>query len=74
MGEIQPRLILTLDFFYQHHHHRLELCDLYILQPSYLQRYADAVSGKGAPLYNCFDFVGGTIAGICRLVLNKRAV
>ena len=44
------------------------------MQPSYLQRYVDAVAGKGAPLYNCFDFVGGTIAHICRPVLNKRVV
>ena len=22
-----------------------------------LQRYADAVAGKGEPLYNCFEFV-----------------
>ena len=27
------------------------------LKPPYLQRYADAVAGKGAPLYNCFNFV-----------------
>ena len=33
-----------------------------VLQPPYLQSYVDAVAGKGAPLYNCFDYVGGTIA------------
>ena len=47
-GQVQLRLIFTLDFIYQHHHHRLELCNLYILQPPYLQRYADVVAGKGA--------------------------
>ena len=74
MGEIQLRLIFTLDFIYQRHHHRLELWNLHFLQPPYLQRYADAVAGKGAPLNNCFDFVGGTIARICKPVLNERVV
>ena len=36
--------------------------------------YADAVAGKGAPLCNCFDFLGGTIARICRPVLNESVV
>ena len=44
------RLIFTLDFLYQRHHHRLESWDLFFVQPPYLQRYADAVAGKGAPL------------------------
>ena len=65
---------LHLIIFYQRHHHRLELCSFYILQPRYLQRYADAVSRKGAPLYNCFDFLCGTIARICGPVLNERVV
>ena len=47
---------------------------MYILQPPCTQRYADAVAGKGPPLYNCFDFVGGTIARICRPILNERVV
>ena len=74
LGEIQVRLIFTLNFIYQRHHHRLELRNLYSLQPPYLQKYADAVAGKGAPLYNCFDFVGGTIACIYIPVLNERVV
>ena len=36
--------------------------------------YADAVAGKGVTLYNCFDFVDGTIAPICRPILNERVV
>ena len=72
--QIQVRLIFTLNFIYQRHHHRLELQNLYSLQLPYLQKYADAVAGKGAPLYNCFDFVGGTIACICIAVLNERVV
>ena len=71
MSEIQVRLIFTLYFIYQRHHHRLELQSLYSLQPPYLQKYADEVAGKGAPLYNCFDSVGGTIACICIPVLMK---
>ena len=38
--------------------------NLYFLQPPYLQRYADAVAGEGAPLYNCFYFVNGKIVYI----------
>ena len=74
MGGIQLRLIFTLDFIYQHHHHSLELWSLYFLQPPYLQRYKNAVAGKDASLFNCFDFVGGTIARICGPVLNERVV
>ena len=72
MGEIQVRLIFTLNFIYQRHHHGLELRNLHSLQLPYLQKYEDAVARKGAPLYNCSDFVGGTIACICKPVLNER--
>ena len=44
------------------------------LQSPYLQRYADTVTRKGAPLYNCYNFIGGTIARICLPVLNERVV
>ena len=74
MGEIQVSLIFTLNFIYQRHHLRLEIRNFYSLQPPYLQKYADAVAGKGSPLYNCFDFVAGTIACICIPVLNERVV
>ena len=57
-------LIFTLDFIYQSPHPRLESWNLYFLQPPYLQRYADAVAGDGAPLYGCFDFVDAKIACI----------
>ena len=66
--------MFVIDFIYQSHHHRLELWNLNFLQPPYLQKYADAVAGKCAPLYNCFDFVVGTIARICLPVLNERVV
>ena len=42
------------------------------LQPPYLQRYADAVAGKDAHLYNCFGFIDGTIPCIYRPVLNEN--
>ena len=63
---VEIRLIFTLDFIYQYHHDRLESRNSYFLQPPYLQRHTDAVAGKGAPLYNCFDFVDGIITCICR--------
>ena len=49
------RLKFSVDFTYHRHHHRLESWNIYFLQPLYLQRYADAVAAKGAPLYNYFD-------------------
>ena len=45
-----------------------------ILQPPYLQRYAHTIAEKDTPLYNCFNFVDGTIACIFKTVLNERAV
>ena len=57
-------------FYLSPHHHRLHS----FLQPPYLQRQADAVDGKGAPLYNSFDFVDGAFACICRPLLNERVL
>ena len=74
MGKIQPCLIFTRDFIYQRHHHRIEFWNICFLQPPYLHKYVDAVAGKGATLYNCFDFVGGTIVRTCIPVLNERVV
>ena len=44
------RLIFKCNFIYQLHHHRLESWNLFLVQPPHLQRYADAVARKGAPL------------------------
>ena len=74
LGENQLRLIFTLDFIYKRRYHRLELWNLYFLRLPYLHRHVDAVAGKGAPLYNCFDFVNGAIARVFRPVLNERVV
>ena len=56
------RLIFTLNFIYQF----ITITDksrgiLHFLQPPYLQIYADAAAGKGAPLYDCFDFANRTV-------------
>ena len=64
-------MIFALYFVYQRYCQRLES---WTLQPSYLHRYTDTVAVKGALLYNCFDFVDGTIARTCGPVLNKRVV
>ena len=75
LDKIQRRLILTLDSVYQRHHHRLEFwIFFFFLQLPYLQRYADIAAGKCAPLYNCFNFVGGIIAHTCVSVLNEKLV
>ena len=39
-----------------------------------LQRYADAISGQGAPLDNCFGFVDGTVRPISRPDERQRIV
>ena len=43
-------LKFTLNFIFRRHHHILESWNLFFVQSPYLQRYADAVAGKGAPL------------------------
>ena len=47
---------------------------MYFLQLPYLQRHADPVAGKGACLYNCFDFVDGAIAPVCRRSVLKGCI
>ena len=32
---------------------------------SFLKKYADTVTSKGAPLYNCFGFIDGTVRPVC---------
>ena len=43
-----------------------------LLSPANLQRYAESIAAKGAPLGNCFGFVDGT--PMCRPKENQRAV
>ena len=59
---IELCFIFRLDFIHQRHQRRLESWNLYFLQPPYIQRYADAVDGGGAPADWCFDFVHGKFA------------
>ena len=36
------------------------------LSPANLKRYADYIYQNGAPLENCWGFVGGTVHSVCR--------
>ena len=56
----------VVDYIYQAHGHRLTQWNNLLLNPAALQRYADAIVRKGAPLENCFGFVDGTVRPICR--------
>ncbi|XP_065067584.1 uncharacterized protein LOC135693124 [Rhopilema esculentum] len=44
------------------------------LSPVNLQRYADAVHEKGAPLRNCWGFIDGTVRPISRPGINQRVL
>ena len=61
----------TLDYIFEIHGHLLTN----INQPwiiNNLQKYADAIHQKGAPLTNCFGFIDGTVRPICRPTHNQR--
>ena len=45
-----------------------------ILNPPALQKYADAIFNKGAPLNNCLGFVDGFVCDICRPDENQRVI
>ena len=78
LGQIPNDLCLifygTLGLIYQCHRQRADPWNVIFLQLPYLQRYKDALVEKGTPLHNCFGFVDGTVARICRPVFNKRMV
>lgn len=61
-------------YIYELHGHRISQWNLDLLQPEYLQRYANAIAQKGAPLLNCFGFIDGTVRPICRPGKNQRFV
>lgn len=44
------------------------------LSPLNLQKYAEAVHQKGAPLQNCWGFIDGTVRPICRPGQNQRVM
>ena len=64
----------VLEFVYNSHHHRLESWNQPFLLPQVLERYAQIIHNRGAPLQNCFGFVDGTLCRIARPQNNKRAV
>ena len=64
----------VVDYIYQAHGHRLMQWNDLLLNPAALQRYADAIARKGAPLENCFGFVDGTVRPICRPNENQSTV
>ena len=64
----------VVDYIYQAHGHRLTQWNNLLLNPAALQRYADAIARKGAPLENCFGFVDGTVRSICRPNENQSTV
>ena len=64
----------VVDYIYQTHEHRLTQWNNLLLNPAALQRYADAIARKGAPLENYFGFVDGTVRPICRPNENQSIV
>ena len=64
----------VVDYIYQAHGHRLMQWNDLLLNPAALQRYANTIAGKGAPLENCFGFVDGTVRPICWPNENQTTV
>ena len=48
--------------------------DRELLSPANLQKYADAIHAKGAPLTNCWGFIDGTVRAISRPSRNQRVL
>ena len=64
----------VLEFVYNSHHHCLESWNQPFLLPQVLERYAQIIHNRGAPLQNCFGFVDGTLCRIARPQNHQRAV
>ena len=60
----------VLEFVYSSHHHRLESWNQPFLLPQVLERYAQIIHNRGAPLQNCFVF-DGTLCRIARPQNNQ---
>ena len=56
----------VLEFVYNSHHHRLESWNQPFLLPQVLERYAQIIHNRSAPLQNCFGFVDGTLCRIAK--------
>lgn len=63
-----------VDYLYETHAHRITEWNGNLLSPHALQAYAEVISGKGAPLDNCFGFVDGTVWPISRPRTGQRVV
>ena len=57
----------VIDYIYGVHGYRITQWNRDLLYPGALQRYGEAISGKGGPLDNCFGLVDGTDGPISRL-------
>lgn len=64
----------VIDYVYDVHGHLITQWNQDLLNHGALQRYADAISGQGAPLDNCFGFVDGTVRPISRPDERQRIV
>ena len=56
----------VMDYIYEKHHTKLTQWNQAILNPTAIQRYADRIHEKGAPLENCFGFIDGTVRPVSR--------
>lgn len=64
----------VLQFIYNRHGHLLHNLNRRWLRKHDLEKYAAAISNKGAPLMNCWGFIDGTIRPTCRPTKNQRLV
>ena len=71
LGRITNNII---DYIYDTHHHKITHWNNDILSPAALQIYADAISGKGAALDNCFGFIDGTVRPISKPDERQRVM
>ena len=61
-----------LNFIYNNHQQRLT--QWFLLSPTSLQEYANAIHRAGAALDNCFGFIDGTVLAISRPGKGQRLV
>ena len=56
----------VIDFIYEKHCHLITEWNRDVLGSVALQQYAETISRKGSPLYNCFSFIDGMVPPISR--------
>ena len=77
-GDMIVRFVLSMvtnqmiDYVYNTHGHKVLQWNHQVLSPANLQSYVDAITGKGAPLPNCFRFIDGTVRPISRPGEHQR--